>query len=168
MKKVAPPPPTRARYLFPRFNPASFGDCVPRNMDPPSASIPASMFLVVDLHTCKPTPPPGGGDCNACPNCHQKHVETPPSTVPPGSFLWAGLSVCAEDGLPGTRHPQGWADFAAKMNRSKKLGGVFHTKHRESLFKSPASVDGRVGVMWSGKAMTEDSKFRPLSKGDKP
>eukprot|EP00667_Euglena_gracilis_P017070 EG_transcript_17946 len=63
---------------------------------------------------------------------------------------------------------KGWADFAAKMNRSKKLGGVFHTKHRESLFKSPASVDGRVGVMWSGKAMTEDSKFRPLSKGDKP
>lgn len=49
----------------------------------------------------------------------------------------------------------------------KKMGGVFNTKTRESLFKSPVSVDGRVGVMRSGHAMTEDSKFRPLSKGEK-
>jgi len=61
---------------------------------------------------------------------------------------------------------KGWGSFTAKMAR-KKMGGVFNTKTRESLFKSPASVDGRVGVMRSGHAMTEDSKFRPLSKGEK-
>lgn len=62
---------------------------------------------------------------------------------------------------------QGWQNFAGKMARSKKLGGLFHTKGKESLFRSPESLDGKVGVMWSDKGMTEGSKFKPLSKGEK-
>ena len=62
---------------------------------------------------------------------------------------------------------QGWQAFDKKLSKSKKLGGMFHHKGKESLFKSPESLDGKVGVMWSGKAMTEDSKYKPLSKGEK-
>jgi len=47
-----------------------------------------------------------------------------------------------------------WASFNEKAAQSKK-GHFQVSKHRESIFKTPDSVTGKVGVTGSGKAMTE-------------
>jgi survival of motor neuron-related-splicing factor 30 len=52
-----------------------------------------------------------------------------------------------------------WSDFNAKAKRAKK--GYFSMKKGESIFKSPDTVDGKVGVTGSGKGMTN---FNPKTK----
>eukprot|EP01006_Ploeotia_vitrea_P047834 TRINITY_DN67169_c4_g2_i1.p1 TRINITY_DN67169_c4_g2~~TRINITY_DN67169_c4_g2_i1.p1 ORF type:complete len:329 (+),score=52.13 TRINITY_DN67169_c4_g2_i1:42-989(+) len=58
---------------------------------------------------------------------------------------------------------QNWQQFSAKLGRMGKKAGMFNSKKRESAFRSPMGPEGRVGVLNSGKAMTPDSKYTPLS-----
>ncbi len=59
------------------------------------------------------------------------------------------------------RERQGtWLNFTSEGSKSKK--GYYATKKGESIFKSPDTVEGRVGVTGSGKRMTADgSKLKP-------
>eukprot|EP00761_Pharyngomonas_kirbyi_P008517 gb/GECH01008528.1/.p1 GENE.gb/GECH01008528.1/~~gb/GECH01008528.1/.p1 ORF type:complete len:288 (+),score=73.86 gb/GECH01008528.1/:1-864(+) len=56
-----------------------------------------------------------------------------------------------------------WQQFQKKASRKSKV--VKKLSKRESIFKSPESVDGKVGVTNSGKGMTESgNKFANVTK----
>jgi hypothetical protein len=46
-----------------------------------------------------------------------------------------------------------WLDFNNKATSSKQ-GHFSYNKNNESIFKSPETITGKVGVVGSGKAMT--------------
>lgn len=46
-----------------------------------------------------------------------------------------------------------WTNFCQKGNR-KSTGHFAFNKGQQSIFKSPETVDGKVGVVGSGRAMT--------------
>jgi len=46
-----------------------------------------------------------------------------------------------------------WLDFSNKANNQKQ--GYFAYKKNESIFKSPDTIMGKVGVIGSGKNMTQ-------------
>lgn len=60
-----------------------------------------------------------------------------------------------------------WKDFSSKSNKPKT--GFMTGRKKESIFKSPDTVDGKVGVVGSGKGMTKFSdtrtKYFELKKG---
>jgi len=60
-----------------------------------------------------------------------------------------------------------WKEFTAKSTSSKKLKTGFLTGrlNKESIFKSPDSVGGKVGVVGSGKALTPSPTAPLLGKG---
>eukprot|EP00743_Colponemidia_sp_Colp-15_P002290 GILK01002481.1.p1 GENE.GILK01002481.1~~GILK01002481.1.p1 ORF type:complete len:352 (-),score=62.52 GILK01002481.1:206-1204(-) len=62
-----------------------------------------------------------------------------------------------------------WKSFTKKVTTAKpKTGSISGGKLRESMFKSPDTVDGKVGVTGSGKGMTHYSqlgKYDGLKKG---
>jgi len=56
-----------------------------------------------------------------------------------------------------------WQEFTSKSTKKTKTG--FYTgRPKESIFKSPDSVDGKVGVTGSGKPITPSSTFIPVEK----
>eukprot|EP00873_Tetraselmis_striata_P027861 jgi/Tetstr1/448125/TSEL_035419.t1 len=50
---------------------------------------------------------------------------------------------------------QSWQSFQKGKGVSKKKKGFFTGRKKESMFKSPDSLDGKVGVVGSGNRMTE-------------
>mmetsp|Transcript_32608 Transcript_32608/g.91330 ORF Transcript_32608/g.91330 Transcript_32608/m.91330 type:complete len:227 (-) Transcript_32608:375-1055(-) len=54
---------------------------------------------------------------------------------------------------------QNWKDFIDGKGKKKKKKGL--VRKRESIFKSPDSLDGRVGVTGSGRGLTENPAKKP-------
>lgn len=59
-----------------------------------------------------------------------------------------------------------WQEFAQSASKKRKFGSLTGMR-KESIFKSPDSLDGKVGVTGSGKGMTQQSKveFKPKKTG---
>ncbi len=53
-----------------------------------------------------------------------------------------------------------WLNFTDFGNKKKK-GHYLNKKNTESIFKSPDTIEGKVGVMGSGKGMTN---FNPRTR----
>ena len=58
-----------------------------------------------------------------------------------------------------------WGEFNQNANRAKK-GHFAISKNTESIFKCPEGIDGKVGVMGSGKGMTNYSQKERYSLND--
>ncbi|GAM23158.1 hypothetical protein SAMD00019534_063330 [Acytostelium subglobosum LB1] len=58
---------------------------------------------------------------------------------------------------------QAWQDFQNKPKKS--IPGTFTDKKRVSMFSTPDNVNGRVGVIGSGRGMTESTNFSMSKKG---
>jgi len=58
-----------------------------------------------------------------------------------------------------------WSDFNVSAKDSKK-GHFMTKKNQASIFKSPDTIDGKVGVMGSGKGMTNFSQKERYNLGD--
>ena len=58
---------------------------------------------------------------------------------------------------------EGWLQFNSSAAKNKK--GYYAVKKGESIFKSPDTVEGKVGVMGSGKGMTKVVQ-KPSTQGD--
>lgn len=58
-----------------------------------------------------------------------------------------------------------WGDFNTGAKETKK-GYFMMNKNRQSIFKSPEGVDGKVGVMGSGKGMTNFTQKEKYNQGD--
>lgn len=56
--------------------------------------------------------------------------------------------------LEQTERQNNWQGFLAGKGKKKKVG-FFTGRKKDSMFKSPDSIDGRVGVTGSGKGMTD-------------
>eukprot|EP01133_Synstelium_polycarpum_P004285 gene4285-5003_t len=52
---------------------------------------------------------------------------------------------------------QQWKDFQAKPKKS--IPGTFTDKKKGSMFSTPDNINGRVGVIGSGRGMTENATF---------
>jgi survival-of-motor-neuron-related-splicing factor 30 len=61
-----------------------------------------------------------------------------------------------------TKKKSSWQDFLTAGNKKQKVTSAIAPK--ESIFRSPDSVDGRVGVVGSGKGMTPNptSNVKPV------
>lgn len=62
-----------------------------------------------------------------------------------------------------------WLDFTNKA-ASQKQGYFAHKANQESIFKSPDTVTGKVGVVGSGQQMTsyDQTKFKILKSMEPP
>ncbi|XP_024369417.1 uncharacterized protein [Physcomitrium patens] len=60
--------------------------------------------------------------------------------------------------LTQNKRQNAWQQFQTTKGKSKKQGGFFTGRKRESIFKSPDDPKGKVGVTGSGKGTTEFHK----------
>lgn len=62
----------------------------------------------------------------------------------------------------GKKKKQVWKDF---QNKPKKaIPGTFTDKKKTSMFSTTLNINGKVGVIGSGKGMTESQTFSALPK----
>jgi len=55
-----------------------------------------------------------------------------------------------------------WKEFTTQASKKPKVVGYFTGRTKESIFKSPDNVDGKVGVIGSGKPVTPLQTFRTV------
>jgi len=55
-----------------------------------------------------------------------------------------------------------WKEFNTQASKKPKVVGYFTGRTKESIFKSPDSVEGKVGVIGSGKPLTPMTTFKSL------